>query len=71
MGGVGCHELACSTGEMPLALPGVMVIAVGRVWSIVMAMNTHVGNTLNGLSRNEDENRQVCGKLSRLGKERE
>jgi hypothetical protein len=50
-------------------MPDVEVIAVSMVSEIVGEVDPNVGNMLDGLSRIEHENRQVLGKLFRLGKE--
>jgi hypothetical protein len=42
-------------------------LRVGRIWSMVREVDTHVGNMLDGLSPIEHESRQTCRERSRLG----
>jgi hypothetical protein len=79
MGGVGCHHLASSTRQMS----EVVVLGVGRVWSMVREVSLHVGNMVWRLLRIEEKRRCAgscvdwakkgsdCGQNSTLGLLRE
>jgi hypothetical protein len=54
---VGCRHVTCRTAQMP----DVGMAGMGRIWSIVGEMETHVGNMLGRLSRIEHESRQMAG----------
>jgi hypothetical protein len=55
MCGVGCHHATSTTGLWP----GVKVNVVGRVWPIVMEVDTHAGKMLGRLPKIWHENRQM------------